>query len=109
MCAILYIFCTFMHMFHIFYISAHVYFIFCTFSNTLVCFVFAMEKKNLLSCCEKLPVRYILIIELPMSNNNIAVCRLTGERGIPILPKTFEKLKFKGKGHEVNYTGFAQA
>ena len=38
-----------------------------------------------------------------MSNNNIAVCRLTGERGIPILPKTFEKLKFKGKGHEVNY------
>lgn len=26
--------------------------------------------------------------------------RLTGERGIPILPKVFEKVQFKGKGHE---------
>ena len=29
------------------------------------------------------------------------VSRLTGERGIPILPKVFEKVKFKGRGHEV--------
>ncbi|KAF6032328.1 TIPIN [Bugula neritina] len=27
--------------------------------------------------------------------------RLTGERGIPILPKLFENVKYKGKGHEV--------
>uniref|UniRef100_A0A8W8I7N8 TIMELESS-interacting protein n=1 Tax=Magallana gigas TaxID=29159 RepID=A0A8W8I7N8_MAGGI len=27
--------------------------------------------------------------------------RLTGERGIPILPKVFQDVKFKGKGHEV--------
>lgn len=26
--------------------------------------------------------------------------RLTGERGIPILPKVFQDVKFKGKGHE---------
>ncbi|KAL4227824.1 hypothetical protein ACF0H5_013261 [Mactra antiquata] len=26
--------------------------------------------------------------------------RLTGERGIPVLPKLFENTKFKGKGHE---------
>ncbi|XP_050402806.1 biorientation of chromosomes in cell division protein 1-like 1 isoform X2 [Patella vulgata] len=26
--------------------------------------------------------------------------RLTGERGIPIVPKLFENVKFKGKGHE---------
>ncbi|KAK3097962.1 hypothetical protein FSP39_014852 [Pinctada imbricata] len=26
--------------------------------------------------------------------------RLTGERGIPVLPKLFEDVKFKGKGHE---------
>ena len=71
---------------------------FFTFSNTLV--VFVVEKKRI--CLPENYLSNILIIELPMSNNNIAVCRLTGERGIPILPKTFEKLKFKGKGHEVN-------
>ncbi|ESO87610.1 hypothetical protein LOTGIDRAFT_127617, partial [Lottia gigantea] len=27
--------------------------------------------------------------------------RLTGDRGIPILPKLFEDIKFKGKGHEM--------
>ncbi|XP_041464498.1 chromosome segregation in meiosis protein 3-like [Lytechinus variegatus] len=28
--------------------------------------------------------------------------RLTGERGLPVLMKHFEKVKFKGKGHEVS-------
>lgn len=28
--------------------------------------------------------------------------RLTGERGFPILPKLFESVKYKGKGHEVS-------
>ena len=28
--------------------------------------------------------------------------RLTGERGIPILPNVFKDVKFKGKGHEVS-------
>ncbi|KAK3595129.1 hypothetical protein CHS0354_028559 [Potamilus streckersoni] len=31
--------------------------------------------------------------------------RLTGERGIAILPKVFEKVKFKGKGHEAEDLG----
>mgnify|MGYP001792326375 CR=1 FL=1 len=26
--------------------------------------------------------------------------RLTGERGIPVLPKVFENVTYKGKGHE---------
>lgn len=32
---------------------------------------------------------------------NSCTFRLTGDRGIPILPKVFEKVHFKGKGHEV--------
>ncbi|XP_060073621.1 TIMELESS-interacting protein-like isoform X2 [Ylistrum balloti] len=31
--------------------------------------------------------------------------RLCGERGIPILPKTFQGVKFKGKGHEAKDLG----
>ncbi|XP_033749711.1 TIMELESS-interacting protein-like [Pecten maximus] len=31
--------------------------------------------------------------------------RLCGERGIPILPKTFQGIKFKGKGHEAKDLG----
>ena len=28
--------------------------------------------------------------------------RLTGDRGIPVLPQAFEKVKYKGKGHELS-------
>ena len=48
-------------------------------------------------------------LQIQKGNLTCKFFRLTGDRGIPILPKVFEKVKFKGKGHEVSwnkvYTG----
>ena len=42
-----------------------------------------------------------MYIYMSLMKINPTYFRLTGERGIPILPKVFEDVKFKGKGHEV--------
>ncbi|XP_021362319.1 TIMELESS-interacting protein-like [Mizuhopecten yessoensis] len=43
------------------------------------------------------------VVRKPMPK--LDATRLCGERGIPILPKTFEGIQFKGKGHEAKDLG----
>lgn len=43
------------------------------------------------------------VVRKPMPK--LDATRLCGERGIPILPKTFQDIKFKGKGHEAKDLG----